>query len=113
MWNKHLVHHRGVCHGRAVLSCPSSPSRSCLSEARTDAAGPGEDPAGPPSPGPGLPASSSGQWPRWARRGENPPSADSLHLVVNVQLVVLPGLQGLVQVQVTLDRVVLQDIAPV
>lgn len=33
--------------------------------------------------------------------------------MVNVQLVVLPGLQGLVQVQVTLDRVVLQDVAPV
>lgn len=34
------------------------------------------------------------------------------HLVVDVQLVVLPGLQGLVQVQVTLDRVILEDVAP-
>lgn len=33
MWSKHLVHHRGVCHSRAVLLCPSSPSRNCLSEA--------------------------------------------------------------------------------
>lgn len=33
--------------------------------------------------------------------------------MVDVQLVVLPGLQGLVQVQVTLDCVILKDVAPV
>lgn len=34
------------------------------------------------------------------------------NLMVNVQFVVFPSLQRLVQVQVTLDRVVLQDVAP-
>ena len=38
--------------------------------------------------------------------------AQPCHLVVDVQLVVLPGLQGLVQVQVTLHCVVLEDVAP-
>lgn len=33
--------------------------------------------------------------------------------MVNVQLVVLPGLQGLVQVQVAPDCAILQDVAPV
>lgn len=32
--------------------------------------------------------------------------------MVDVQLVIFPGLQGLVQVQVTLDRVILEDVAP-
>lgn len=41
------------------------------------------------------------------------PCPDSRHLMVDVQLVVFPGLQGLVQVQVTLDRVILKDVAPV
>lgn len=32
--------------------------------------------------------------------------------MVNVQFVVFPSLQGLVQVQVTLDCVILKDVAP-
>lgn len=32
--------------------------------------------------------------------------------MVDVQFVVFPSLQGLVQVQVTLDRVILKDVAP-
>lgn len=32
--------------------------------------------------------------------------------MVDVQLVVFPSLQGLVQVQVTLDCVILKDVAP-
>lgn len=47
-----------------------------------------------------------------ARGGKNPPAQTPLHLMVNVQLVVLPGLQGLVQVQVA-PRTILQDVAPV
>jgi hypothetical protein len=34
------------------------------------------------------------------------------HLMVDVQLVVFPSLQGLVQVQVALDCVILKDVAP-
>lgn len=63
---------------------------------------------GPPSPGPGLTALLV--WPVACRARGGEKTAlrpDSPHLVVNVQLVVFPGLQGLVQVQVTLHCVIL------
>lgn len=46
---------------------------------------------------------------RWWERA---PCPEPPHLVIYVQLVIFPGLQGLVQVQVALDRVVLEDVAP-
>ena len=56
--------------------------------------------------------SQCGQWPRQVQGSETLLPAQPCHLVVDVQLVVLPGLQGLVQVQVTLHCVVLEDVAP-
>lgn len=72
---------------------------------------PGSGLCGPLSPGPGLPALPGWLGAHRARGGEKLPQPRLRHLVVDVQLVVLPGLQGLVQVQVTLDCVVLQDVA--